>query len=114
MSHNRCVDERRKEPRYLIQEDVIVWDLRHMSAGCLPAKIVDISRNGMRLESSARLKQGSQIAVDYRGMIICGTVRYSGGTENQSVMGVLIREVLDPLGDQPKDAGLCAEAAVLV
>ncbi|HEV2198808.1 MAG TPA: PilZ domain-containing protein [Bryobacteraceae bacterium] len=93
------MDERRKEPRYLVKEDAVVWDLHHMRAGCHPAKIVDISRSGMRLESTGKLTRGHQIAVDYRGMIICGTVQHSGRMKDHFATGVLIRDVLDPLGE---------------
>ena len=95
------MDERRKEPRYLVREDVAVWDLHRMSAGCHPAKIVDISRSGMRLETVEKLKHGHRIAVDYRGMIICGTVQHSERIKDHFATGVLIREVLDPLGEEP-------------
>lgn len=93
------MDERRKEPRYLVKEDVAVWDLHDMRAGCYPAKIVDISRSGMRLESTGKLTRGHQIAVDYRGMIICGTVQRSGRMKDHFATGVLIGDVLDPLGE---------------
>jgi hypothetical protein len=72
----------------------------------------------MRLESVERIKQGSQIAVDHRGMIICGTVRYSGRTENQFATGVLISDVLDQIGKEATGYStsddLCAGAANLV
>ena len=90
-----------------------------MKAGYHPARIVDVSRNGMRVESAGRMKQGSEIAVDFRGMIICGTVRYCGNVDGRFAMGIRMKDVLDPLREEPADrSGAedgCAEPdAVLV
>jgi hypothetical protein len=101
--HNQAMDDRRTEPRYLVKEDAFVWDLHHIKAGYRPAIIVDVSRNGMRLESVGRLKQGSHIAVDFRGMIVCATVQYCRLVENQFAVGIRIKNVLDPLREEPAD-----------
>ena len=101
--HNQVMDDRRAERRYLVKEDAFVWDLHHMKAGYQSARIVDVSRNGMRLESSGRLLQGSQVAIDFRGMIICGTIQYCGLIENGFALGIRIKDVLDPLREEPAD-----------
>jgi PilZ domain len=97
------MNERRKEPRYLVREDAAAWDLHYMKAGCRSATIVDISRNGICVESSEKLTQGNYIAIDFRGMIICGTVQHCRRTEGKFITGVRIREVLDPLRESPLD-----------
>jgi hypothetical protein len=91
------MDNRRTEPRYLVKEDAFLWDLHHIKAGYHPASIVDVSRNGMRLESVGRLVQGSQVAIDFRGMIVCGTVQPTdalcspGGTNSARVTDAMPR-----------------------
>ena len=71
-----------------------------MKAGYQSARIVDVSRNGMRLELSGRLMEGSQLAIDFRGMIICGTIQYCGLIENGFALGIRIKDVLDPLREE--------------
>lgn len=91
------MEERRKETRSKMSEDAIAWDLNHMTAGCRNAKIVDVSRNGLCLESAESLAQGAYIAIDFRGMIVCGTVKHTRPTPGGFVAGIRIGEVLDPL-----------------
>jgi hypothetical protein len=107
---NQGMDNRRAEQRYLVKEDAFVWDLHHIKVGYHPASIVDISRNGMRLESVGRLVQGSHVAIDFRGMIVCGTVQYCRLVENRFAMGILIKDVLDPLREELAECSANAEA----
>jgi len=102
------MDNRRKEPRYLAKEDAFLWDLHRIKGGYHSVSIVDVSRNGMRLESADRLGQGSHIAIDFRGMIVCGTVQYCKIVQDRFAMGVRIHDVLDPLGEEP--AGFSGQA----
>jgi hypothetical protein len=109
------MDEQRAEPRYLVKEDAFVWDLRDMKAGYHSARIADVSRNGMRLELDERLMQGSQVAIDFRGMIICGSVQYCRMNENRFTIGIRIKDVLDPLRENPASSPseeVCVKAAV--
>ena len=107
--HNQAMDNRRKEPRYLAKEDAFLWDLHRIKGGYHSVSIVDVSRNGMRLESADRLGQGSHIAIDFRGMIVCGTIQYCKMIKDGFAMGVSILDVLDPLGEEP--AGFPAQEA---
>jgi PilZ domain-containing protein len=110
--HNQAMDNRRAELRDLVREDAFVWELCHMKAGYQAAIIVDVSSNGMRLELGRRLMQGSQVAIDFRDMVICGTVRYCRQIENRFAMGIRIKDVLDPLREEP--AGCSANEQVCV
>jgi len=101
--HNRGMDERRSEPRYLVTEDAFVWDLHRMKAGYHTAKIIDVSRNGMRLESGRRLARGSHVGIDFRGMIICGRVQHCSPSRDRFSMGIRIQDLLDPLGAEPME-----------
>ena len=110
------MEEQRAEPRYLVKEDAFVWDLRNMKAGYHSARITDVSRNGMRLELGERLMLGSRVAIDFRGMIICGSVQYCRLNENRFTIGIRIKDVLDPLRENPASSSaseeVCVEAAV--
>jgi hypothetical protein len=112
------MDNRRTEPRYLVKEDAFVWNLHHIKAGYHSACIVDVSRNGMRLESVGRLVQGSHVAIDFRGMIVCGTVQYCRLVENRFAMGIRIKDVLDPLREEPAECSAngnaCFEAVAVL
>ncbi len=110
--HNQGVIKRRTEPRYLVKEDAFVWDLRQMKAGYHPARIVDVSRNGMRLESAGKLTQGTDVAIDFRGMIICGTVHYSGDIGDRFAVGIRIKDVLDPLRQEPANHSTAEDGCV--
>jgi len=108
--------DRRADPRYLVKEEAFVWELHCLKAGYHSVTILNASRNGMRLESAADLPKGSSIAVDFRGMIVCGTVQYCKPTDNGFVMGVQIKDVLDPLREEstyrPASQGASATAAI--
>src|SRR5689334_6993018 len=99
------MDSRRSEPRYLVKENAFVWDLHRVEAGYHSVSIIDVSRNGLRLESVDRLGQGSDIAIDFRGMVVCGTVQYCRTLANCFAMGVRIKEVLDPVSEANRCIG---------
>ena len=106
------MDDRRAEPRYLVKEDAFVWDLHRIKSGYHPVNIVDVSRNGMRLESVGELTRGSHIAIDFRGMIVCGTVQYCKLIEDRFAMGVRIKDVLDPLRQETGGESEAEEAGL--
>ena len=98
------MDGRRAEPRYPLNEDAFFWDLHRSNAGSFHlACITDVSRNGMRLHSRDTLPVGSHVAIDFRGMIVCGAIQYSQRIKGRFAMGVRVNEVLDPLGEGPSD-----------
>ena len=81
-----------------------MWDLLRIKAGYHTVNIIDISRNGLRLEAADQVMEGSQIAVDFRGMIVCGTIRYCKTAGRNYALGVRINDVLDPLQRTPASA----------
>jgi hypothetical protein len=107
------MNERRMEPRYLVKEDAFMWDLLRIKAGYHSVTVVDLSRNGLRLESADQLSEGSQIAVDFRGMIVCGTVRHCRRAKYGYSLGVQINDVLDPLSRNPAATEEETEAALV-
>ena len=89
------MDERRSEPRYSVKEGALIWDLSRIKAGFSETTIVDLSRNGMRLLTDRKLTASSQVAIDFRGMVICGIVQYCTASESRFTVGIRINGVLD-------------------
>lgn len=87
------MDERQKEQRYAVGQDAFVWDF---AGGVFHQVFVkDVSRSEMRLQSKHSLQHGSQIAVDLKGMIVCGSVQYCRPVEDWFAVGVLVNHVDD-------------------
>jgi hypothetical protein len=87
------MDERRKEQRYPVRQDVFVWEFP--DGEFHPAVVEDVSWSGMRLQSQHSLRHGGQIAVDLKGMIVCGTVQYCRPLEDRFTAGISINHVDD-------------------
>lgn len=111
------MDDRRLEPRYLVKEAAFIWDLQRLKAGYHSVTIVDISRNGMQLESACDIVKGTAVALDFQGMIVCGKVQYCRAAGDRFVIGLRIADVLDPLkegADQHPAAEQAAGALAIV
>jgi PilZ domain-containing protein len=100
------MQDRRSEPRYTVREGALVWDLSRIKAGFQEATIVDLSRNGIRLVANREFATGTQVAIDFRGMVICGSVQYCAPSENRFAAGIRIGGVLDQVSEDyvAKDA----------
>jgi hypothetical protein len=66
-----------------------------MKAGFQETTIVDISRHGMRLLTDGKLAEGVHVAIDFRGMVICGRVQYSVPDAARFASGIRVDEVMD-------------------
>ena len=87
------MDEQRKEQRYPVRQDVFVWEFP--DGEFRPAVVDDVSWSEMRLQSKHNLRHGSQIAVDLKGMIVCGTVQYCHPLGDRFTVGISINHVDD-------------------
>ena len=87
------MDESRKEQRSQARQDVFVWDFP--DGGFHPAVVEDVSWSGMRLQSQHSLRHGSQIAVDLKGMIVCGAVQHCRPLGDRFTVGISINHVDD-------------------
>ena len=104
--NNWYMQDRRSEPRYAVREGALVWDPSRDTAGSQETTIVDLSRNGIRLLADREFAKGAQVTVDFRGMVICGTVQHCAPSENRFAAGVCIGGVLDQVSQDygSKDA----------
>ncbi|MEQ1947178.1 MAG: PilZ domain-containing protein [Bryobacteraceae bacterium] len=91
--------EQRAEPRYQVREGALVWELSRAEASYQNTTIVDVSRHGMRLIIERKLARGGQVAIDFRGMVICGTVQYCVPEEGRYAAGIRIGEVMDQVAE---------------
>ena len=89
------MDEKRKEQRYSVREDTFVWNFRE--AHFRRASVEDVSRSGMRLRCDYDFTQGTQIGIDLKGVIICGTVRYCTPVESGFAVGIRVNYVGDDI-----------------
>jgi hypothetical protein len=64
----------------------------------------------MGLESDHPFAPGRHLAIDFRGMTVCGTVQYCRPIENRFAMGIRITDLLDSLGANPADQSAKEEA----
>jgi hypothetical protein len=87
------MDDRQKEQRHPVRQDVFVWEFP--DGEFHPAVVEDVSWSGMRLQSQHSLRHGSYIAVDLKGMIVCGTVLYCRPLEDWFTVGISINHVDD-------------------
>jgi len=97
------METNRAEPRYQVKEEAFLWDFQHTSGRFTAVKITEVSRNGMRLELPQSLALASEVAIDYRGMIFCGSVRHCESAGDQYTLGIRIEHVLDPIYEQPPE-----------
>lgn len=77
----------------------MVWELSRPKAGYQNTTIVDVSRNGMRLIIDRKLLRGGQVAIDFRGMVICGKVQYCVPEEDRFAVGIRIGDVMDQVAE---------------
>src|SRR5690348_12929403 len=97
------MDERRKEQRCPVRAGAFVWqepDLVFRSVA-----IVEVSRSGMRLESDHAFGKGRLLCIDFRGMIVCGTVAYCVPAEKGFAAEIRIEEVLDRVIEETVNRG---------
>ena len=99
-SRGILIAEKRREARYPTNDDADVQLLP--STGIhLPAKVIDISRSGLRLELETMLGRGIRIEVLIlpRELAIFGEVRYCRRSGNRFHVGVAIDGVVSPTPD---------------
>jgi hypothetical protein len=91
----RKESEKRKETRYPTNESAEVR-LLYTGRDPIRAKIVNVSRSGMRLEVASALPQGRRIEIttSSRKLVVFGEIRYCKGVSGGFHVGVLIEGVV--------------------
>jgi PilZ domain len=86
--------ERRREPRIPTDAPAFVLVLNPVGYERRPARVLDISRNGLKIRSGDFLPPGALIFVRFGGMHVVGTVRYCVGEGPDFQMGVEISQMV--------------------
>lgn len=68
--------ERRRDPRFGVDDTVILRVLRPFSASSLAARLLDVSKHGMRLSVPVALSEQSVVQIRTRNSVILAHVRY--------------------------------------
>jgi hypothetical protein len=86
------VSERRREPRFTC--DPIAAKLQ-MGSVSMPARVMDISRSGIRVEMAFCPPISCEVTLSFDGYIVAGHVRYSRPNSNQAFdVGLQLEDVL--------------------
>lgn len=95
------VQEKRRERRYPTNDPVKVRTSPYTAAP-IPAKIVDVSRSGMKLELVTPLQRDARIEVlmPFTKLVVFGEVRYCRRSGAVYHAGVLIENVVQPASDK--------------
>jgi hypothetical protein len=86
--------ERRSHPRTATAEQGWMQVMEPPRLGAWEVRILDVSREGMSLQTRQHVAPGCKIKVRRGGMIVFGEVRYCIPSEGEFRAGILIREVL--------------------
>jgi hypothetical protein len=86
--------ERRREPRIPTDAPAFVLVLNPVGYDRRPARVLDVSRNGLRISSGEFLPPGALIFVRFSGMHVVGNVRYCVGESPAFQMGVEISQMV--------------------
>jgi hypothetical protein len=95
-------ENRRREPRFAVNESAWLRVLDPPSLDRIEATVVNISRSGMKLRLPVLIHVGTTVQVHLDFAIALGEVRHSEAFKSDCVAGLLLRDVC-PLGS-PRDA----------
>ncbi len=85
--------ERRREPRFSTESCARIQVLSPFSPIVSTVRIVDVSKDGMKLETNERLAVGLVIRVRLNNTFILGEVRYCNQSGEGFYVGVQIQDV---------------------
>lgn len=69
-------EERRSEPRVAVDDPVSILVLNPLDPNRLAGRVLDISRNGLRVRTQKFLSRGTVLQLRVRDLVVMGEVRY--------------------------------------
>ena len=94
----------RHDPRFQADEPVIIYVFSPAPAR-MPARLVEVSKNGVKLRMRQRLWPGALIQVHRRRTIALAEVRYSVALDDDFQIGAQIQDVIEiPRRDPPSES----------
>jgi len=92
-AHATCAVDRRREPRYSTDDPASMHLLNPLLADRQAIRVVEVSRNGMKIVSPMHLQRGTLIQVYIGDIIVMGEVRHSTNFGAEVHAGILIDTV---------------------
>jgi hypothetical protein len=102
---------RRRHARYPVEEEVMLAILNPFVPGGMPARTVDIARNGIGLVVSEFVSRFSLVEIRSANTVLFGEVRHCSAVEDGFRLGVaisdayFIRPKIEPWEPDPGPAG---------
>ena len=92
--------ERRQEPRISTDEAASMHVLNPLLDGRLEVRVLDVSRNGLKLRTEMQLQRGTLVQVYIRNIVAMGEVRHCVRIGNEYHAGVRLDDVLAHHSDE--------------
>jgi hypothetical protein len=99
--------ERRHEPRISTDDPAVMQVLNPLLDGRLSIRVLDVSRNGLKLSSLMHLQRGTLVQVYIRNIVAMGEVRHCVKIGDEFHAGVRLDDVLaHHVDDEPWNRAL--------
>jgi hypothetical protein len=104
--------ERRSEPRILTNDLASMHVLNPLSEGRFTVRILDVSRNGMKLSAPMHLQRGTLVQIYIKNIVAMGEVRHCAKIDEEFHVGVCFDDVLvHQSGGEPWNCSLLNQRA---
>jgi hypothetical protein len=88
-------DERRRQPRMATDDPASIQILSPLTLERMDVRILDVSRNGLKIRSPRRLNTGAILQIRLRDLFIMGEVRYCVQTPDGFYAGLYIQDCVE-------------------
>jgi hypothetical protein len=88
-------DERRRQPRMPTDDPASVQIISPLTLERMDVRIVDVSRNGLKIRSPRLLNTGAILQIQLRNLFIIGEVRYCVQTPDGFYAGLYIQDCVE-------------------
>ena len=92
--NNTSGAEKRREPRFVTNEPAVMQSLNPLRLGITPVRVLDVSRQGLKLRIGRQFLTGSEIQVKLKDLFVLGEVRYCVQVGSYFLAGILVEDVL--------------------
>ena len=86
--------ERRRERRFVTNDPAIIHSLNSLSPDFTAVKVLDVSRQGLKLRIGRQFLTGSEIQVKFKDLFVLGEIRYCVQVGSLFLVGILVEDVL--------------------
>jgi hypothetical protein len=86
--------ERRREPRVSTDDAALMQVLNPLMDGRLAVRVLDVSRNGLKLKTETQLQRGTLVQIYIKNIVAMGEVRHCERIGDEYYAGVRLDDVL--------------------